>query len=78
MGKAFRRAVKNMNLEKKDVVVIGDQLLTDVLGGNRNGFHTILVVPVASTDGLVTRFNRKIERRILAALKRKGLIQWED
>ncbi|MEK3807870.1 MULTISPECIES: YqeG family HAD IIIA-type phosphatase [unclassified Metabacillus] len=78
MGKAFRRALKNMELDKKDVVVIGDQLLTDVLGGNRNGFHTILVVPVASTDGFVTRLNRKIERRILAVLKRKGLIQWED
>lgn len=32
MGKAFNRAVRNMELKKEDCVVIGDQLLTDVLG----------------------------------------------
>lgn len=78
MGKAFRKALKDMNLSKDEAVVIGDQLLTDVLGGNRNGFHTILVVPVASTDGLVTRFNRKIERRILKWFRKKGMLAWED
>lgn len=78
MGKAFVKAVKDMNLKKEDVVVIGDQLLTDVLGGNRNGFQTILVVPVASTDGFFTRINRQIERRIMDSLKRKGMIQWEE
>ncbi|MBM7604777.1 YqeG family HAD IIIA-type phosphatase [Metabacillus litoralis] len=78
MGKAFIKAVKDMNLKKEDVVVIGDQLLTDVLGGNRNGFQTILVVPVASTDGFFTRINRQIERRIMDSLKRKGMIQWEE
>lgn len=78
MGRAFKRAVNSMDLKKEDCVVIGDQLLTDVLGGNRNGYHTILVVPVASSDGVMTRFNRRIERRILSSLKRKGHIQWED
>ncbi|WP_370873411.1 YqeG family HAD IIIA-type phosphatase [Peribacillus cavernae] len=78
MGKAFRRAIKNMGLKREETVVIGDQLLTDVLGGNRNGFRTILVVPVARTDGLITKFNRRIERRILAFFKRKGMLEWED
>ena len=67
-----------MHLQPDEVVVIGDQLLTDVLGGNRVGLHTILVVPVAQTDGLVTRFNRKIERRIMRNMKKKGLINWEE
>lgn len=61
-----------MHLQPDEVVVIGDQLLTDVLGGNRVGLHTILVVPVAQTDGLVTRFNRKIERRIMRNMKKKA------
>ncbi|UOY94078.1 YqeG family HAD IIIA-type phosphatase [Ectobacillus sp. JY-23] len=78
MGKAFRRALKAMELKPEEVVVVGDQLLTDVLGGNRMGLHTILVVPVAQSDGFVTRFNRKIERRIMSNLKRQGLIQWEE
>ncbi|HDR5836775.1 TPA: YqeG family HAD IIIA-type phosphatase [Bacillus anthracis] len=76
--RAFKRAIREMQLQPDEVVVIGDQLLTDVLGGNRVGLHTILVVPVAQTDGLVTRFNRKIERRIMRNMKKKGLINWEE
>lgn len=75
---AFKRAIKLMNVKKEDTVVIGDQLLTDIFGGNRSGFYTILVIPVAQSDGFMTRFNRKIERRIMSVFKRKGLINWED
>jgi HAD superfamily phosphatase (TIGR01668 family) len=78
MAKAFNKALKQMGTSKEDTVVIGDQLLTDVLGGNRSGLHTILVVPVASTDGFVTRFNRVVERRILNWFRKKGMLVWED
>ncbi|WP_028391883.1 YqeG family HAD IIIA-type phosphatase [Bacillus cihuensis] len=78
MRRAFNRAVKQMGIKREEAVVIGDQLMTDVLGGNRGGFHTILVVPVVQTDGFWTKFNRKIERRILASFRRKGLIEWDD
>lgn len=76
--RAFHKAVQNMGLRKEETVVIGDRLLTDVLGGNRGGFHTILVVPVASTDGFWTKFNRMIERRILNWFRKKGMIVWEE
>lgn len=75
---AFNRAVKEMGLKKDETVVIGDQLLTDVFGGNRGGFHTILVIPVAQTDGLATRFNRAIERRLLNIFRKQGKLNWED
>lgn len=78
MTRAFRRALSVLNINREEAVVIGDQLLTDVLGGNRAGFHTILVIPITQSDGFFTRFNRIIERRILNILKRKGYIQWED
>ncbi|MBS4173612.1 YqeG family HAD IIIA-type phosphatase [Bacillus sp. FJAT-49736] len=78
LAKAFKKAVSMMGVKKEETVVIGDQLLTDVLGGNRSGFYTILVVPVAQSDGFMTRFNRMIERRIMAWFKRRGLLQWED
>ncbi|MFS0635799.1 YqeG family HAD IIIA-type phosphatase [Mesobacillus foraminis] len=78
MGRAFRRALREMDLKKEETVVIGDQLLTDVLGGNRSGFHTILVVPVAQTDGFFTRINRTVERRILNWFRKKGQLNWED
>ena len=78
LRRAFRKAIREMNVQPNEVVVIGDQLLTDVLGGNRLGLHTILVVPVAQTDGFFTKFNRRMERRILSYMKRKGMINWED
>jgi uncharacterized protein len=78
MTRAFNKALKQMGLRKQETVVIGDQLLTDVLGGNRSGFHTILVVPVAKTDGFITKFNRKVERRILNWFRKQGKLNWED
>ncbi|MBM7716340.1 YqeG family HAD IIIA-type phosphatase [Siminovitchia sp. FSL H7-0308] len=78
LGSGFRKAAREMGLSKEETVIVGDQLLTDVFGGNRAGFYTILVVPVAQSDGFFTRFNRMIERKIMANLKRKGLIQWEE
>jgi HAD superfamily phosphatase (TIGR01668 family) len=78
MGRAFHQALKQMGIAKEESVVIGDQLMTDVFGGNLSGFHTILVVPVAQTDGLATKFNRFVERRILNWFRKKGMIQWED
>ncbi|MFS0644171.1 YqeG family HAD IIIA-type phosphatase [Siminovitchia sp. 179-K 8D1 HS] len=78
LGSGFRKAAKEMGLSREETVIVGDQLLTDIFGGNRAGFYTILVVPVAQSDGFFTRFNRMIERKIMASLKRKGLIQWEE
>jgi HAD superfamily phosphatase (TIGR01668 family) len=76
--RAFNKALSQMKIKKEEAVVIGDQLLTDVLGGNRSGFHTILVVPVAKQMVFFTKFNRFAERRILNWFRRKGMIQWED
>src|SRR5690625_3649551 len=64
LKRAFISTAKQMDLKKEEIVVVGDQLLTDVLGGNFAGLYTILVVPIVETDGKITRFNRMIERRI--------------
>ncbi|MDU3213312.1 MAG: ribosome biogenesis GTPase YqeH [Staphylococcus epidermidis] len=52
MGKAFKMAIKKMKIQPRETVVVGDQMLTDVFGGNCNGLYTIMVVPVKRTDGL--------------------------
>ncbi|UXR77358.1 MULTISPECIES: YqeG family HAD IIIA-type phosphatase [unclassified Staphylococcus] len=77
-GKSLRKATRKMGLKKEQVVVIGDQMMTDVFGGNRSGLYTIMVVPVKNSDGLATKINRLIERRILSHFKRKGYITWEE
>ena len=78
MGRAFKKAIQHMNIKPEETIVIGDQMLTDVHGGNNNGLYTIMVVPVKKTDGFLTRLNRIIERRLLNYFKRKGYITWEE
>ncbi|MGQ3397489.1 YqeG family HAD IIIA-type phosphatase [Staphylococcus aureus] len=78
MGKAFDKAITKMNIRPDQTVVIGDQMLTDVFGGNRRGLYTIMVVPVKRTDGFITKFNRLIERRLLRHFSKKGYITWEE
>jgi HAD superfamily phosphatase (TIGR01668 family) len=77
-SKSFRKALQLMNLHADQTVVIGDQLLTDVLGGNRMGLYTILVTPFSLEDeSFFTRFNRRIERYICRVMKKRGWITWD-
>ncbi|WP_042146048.1 YqeG family HAD IIIA-type phosphatase [Paucisalibacillus sp. EB02] len=78
LRRAFKTAAKQMELKKEEIVVVGDQLMTDVLGGNSAGFYTILVVPIVKTDEKITQVNRKIERKIMNYFRKKGLISWEE
>lgn len=77
-GRAFNQAAQSMQLDPAEIVVIGDQMMTDVFGGNRRGLFTIMVVPVKHTDGFITKFNRLVERRLLQHFRKKGYITWEE
>lgn len=78
-NKAFRKALSLLELPAEQTVVIGDQMMTDVLGGNRMGLQTILVNPVSPGDeGVMTRVNRRLEKIALARLRKKGLWPKED
>ncbi|MDT3424902.1 HAD superfamily phosphatase (TIGR01668 family) [Paenibacillus forsythiae] len=75
----FHKAMKLMNLEPKNTVVVGDQMLTDVFGGNRLGLFTVLVLPISLEDeGLGTRINRRIEQIALTRLRKQGLWHEEE
>ena len=73
--KAFRSALDKMGLKPNEAAVVGDQLFTDVLGGNRLGLFTVLVIPVSEREFFGTRVVRKAERWVLKKLEHKGLLQ---
>jgi putative phosphatase len=76
---AFVRALKELGLPAEKTAVIGDQMMTDVLGGRRMGLFTILVRPIAPDDeGIMTRFNRMLEKIALSRLRKKGLWPEEE
>lgn len=63
---AFRRAAQRLGLPPHQVGMVGDQVFTDVLGGNWAGLHTILVHPLIDNALPHTRAARQLERRVLA------------
>ena len=60
----FLRVQKNLNLDSKNIAVVGDQIFTDVIGGNRCDMFTILVDPVDEKDYWYTAWKRPIENRL--------------
>src|SRR5699024_11506797 len=59
----IKRAYKRLGLKKEEVVMVGDQLMTDIKAANNAGVRSILVSPVVETDSWKTRINRFFERR---------------
>ena len=57
--------MNKLKLPNKNIAVIGDQLLTDVLGANRAGMYSILVKPINEKDILITKIKRPLEKKIM-------------
>ena len=67
----FRRAMKMLGTKPAETALIGDQIFTDIFGGNLCGLYTILVVPLEGKEFWGTRlFSRPLEKIILTRLKR--------
>jgi HAD superfamily phosphatase (TIGR01668 family) len=66
----FRRALVRLELPRKSVIVVGDQLFTDILGAKVFGLAAILVEPIVAHDPLNTRWLRLLERWLLHGLPR--------
>lgn len=56
---------------KKDMCMIGDQVMTDILSGGKFRIFTILVDPLGERDLKITKFNRYLENIVLKKLNLK-------
>ncbi|HHY23877.1 MAG TPA: YqeG family HAD IIIA-type phosphatase [Clostridiaceae bacterium] len=65
ISRSFRKALKLLGLRACETATVGDQIFTDVYGGNRLGIHTILVKPINKKESLFVRLKRFPERYIL-------------
>ncbi len=66
----FKKAKTLLNLENKNIAVVGDQIFTDVLGANRCKMYSILVKPIAEKDIWITVFKRPLENKIIEKYKK--------
>jgi predicted HAD superfamily phosphohydrolase YqeG len=60
-----------MHISVKSVLCVGDQLFTDIYGGNLAGIHTILVNPINRHEEIQIVLKRILERAVLHFYKRK-------
>jgi HAD superfamily phosphatase (TIGR01668 family) len=65
MPRAFLAAMRRMGTTKATTAVIGDQLFTDVIGGNIAGATTVLVDPLVEQDLPHTVALRKLTAPII-------------
>lgn len=71
----FYKVLNLYNYDLSEAAIIGDQLLTDILGGNRVGITTILVNPMSEVDMPFTKVNRFIERIIINKMTKKDIFK---
>lgn len=71
----FLQVLKIYGFQITEVAIIGDQILTDVVGGNNIGITTILVNPISTKDFFWTRFSRKKEKKIMEKLRSNDLFK---
>ena len=70
--RGLKKIRKQYNLKKKEMVMIGDQIVTDVLAGKRFKIMTILVDPLGKKDLKITGLNRYFEDKIIRRYEKRG------
>lgn len=68
----FREALRRVRVSPGQACVVGDQMFTDILGGNLIGCHTVLVDRIGSREFFGTKITRVLERAVLRHLARRS------
>ena len=66
----YKKIIEETNIKKENIMMIGDQIFTDIWGGNRFGIKTILVSPINKQEGIITKVKRPIEKLFLNKIKK--------
>ncbi len=71
--KAFEKAGRLMDFKNENIAVVGDQIFTDIYGGNRVNMFTILVTPIHKRESFFVMMKRLPEKLVLRSYyKRKN------
>lgn len=65
----FLNIMEKLKIQPMNIGVVGDQIFTDIIGGNRCKMFTILVDPISEKDFWYTAWKRPIENKIKQKLK---------
>lgn len=75
LTKGLREVQRKYKYKKEEMVMIGDQMMTDIMSGNSFKIKTILVDPLGHKDLKITSLNRFIENKIIKKYSKKGIFK---
>lgn len=67
----FLKVQKELKEKPENIGVVGDQIFTDVIGGNQCHMFTILVEPIDEKDFWYTAWKRPLENKIKSRYRNK-------
>ena len=70
----FLKVLKMYNFDLSEVAIIGDQLFTDIYGGNKVGIVTCLVDPLTKEDFILTKIFRAMEQLQFRKMNKKQIL----
>ena len=73
MQKKFNIILRDYKYGISEIVIVGDNIVTDVLGGNKVGITTILVNPISNKERPQSKFSRLYEKHIMKKLSKHEL-----
>lgn len=73
--KKFLLIMKEYKYSISEIAIIGDNIITDILGGNKVGITTILVNPISNKERIDTKVLRIYEKNIINKLTKKELFK---
>ena len=72
-GKRLKKFIETENLNSREIIAIGDQLLTDTIAYRKNNLDTILVKSIdRKTEHWYTKINRLREKNLLKRIKKEN------
>lgn len=67
----FRRACERLGIKPRNAAVVGDQIFTDILGGNLLGAYTILTEPYQLEEMPFFKVKRALEKPVIRGYRRR-------
>ena len=72
LKKGYFEAMQKMGTTPENTIFVGDQIYTDILGGNMAGMHTLLVKPIKDDPDLWIKVKRKLELPVISLYRIKA------
>lgn len=74
---AFEKALKILNCKKNEVAMVGDQMLSDIVGANEYGIYSILVDQVSKKNNIQTSVAKLLQDIMVKKLQKEKKFKYK-